>query len=185
MDPSNLNKINQLGSPYTVLGITEGAGPEEIKKAYRKLALQYHPDKCGLSKKECEDKFKEIGWANEFLANPEKMALYKNNLLSAQQNAAQDVRFTGKTEMSNGMTYNQVTNGKETWWEDLNGETYWEIPRGAAKSSANVGIQIAKNRAAEINARKAAFNAMFKGGSRTRRFHRKTRARRTRKRSTP
>jgi molecular chaperone DnaJ len=47
---------------YQVLGIEKGASEDEIKKAYRKLAMQYHPDR-NQGDKDAEAKFKEIGEA--------------------------------------------------------------------------------------------------------------------------
>lgn len=59
---------------YKVLGVSEKATPEEIKKAYRKLARKYHPD---VSKDpEAEVKFKDVGEAYEVLKDPDKRAEY-------------------------------------------------------------------------------------------------------------
>src|SRR6201996_495551 len=59
---------------YQILGITRGADPEEIKKAYRKLARKYHPD---VSKeKNAEEKFKELSEAYEVLRDADKRAAY-------------------------------------------------------------------------------------------------------------
>ena len=60
---------------YEVLGVSKTATPEELKKAYRKLALQYHPDR-NPGDKEAEEKFKEAAEAYEVLSNPEKRQRY-------------------------------------------------------------------------------------------------------------
>lgn len=60
---------------YEVLGVDKGASAEEIKKAYRKAALKYHPDK-NPGDKEAEEKFKEAAEAYDVLSNPDKKARY-------------------------------------------------------------------------------------------------------------
>ena len=60
---------------YESLGLQKGASEDEIKKAYRKLAKQYHPD-LHPGDKAAEEKFKEIGEAYEVLSDPEKKARY-------------------------------------------------------------------------------------------------------------
>ena len=60
---------------YEVLGLQKGASPEDIKKAYRKAAMKYHPDR-NPGDKEAEEKFKEVGEAYEVLSDEEKRARY-------------------------------------------------------------------------------------------------------------
>ena len=60
---------------YEVLGVERGATPEELKKAYRKLALQYHPDK-NPGDKQAEERFKEVAEAYDILSDSEKRARY-------------------------------------------------------------------------------------------------------------
>lgn len=69
---------------YDILGVSANASSDEIKKAYRKKALESHPDKGGD-----QEMFKKVNAANEILSNPEKRALYdsqgKNGLRSSGQ----------------------------------------------------------------------------------------------------
>ena len=60
---------------YELLGISQSAGKEEIKKAYRKLAMKYHPDR-NPGDEEAEAKFKEVGEAYEVLSDDQKRAAY-------------------------------------------------------------------------------------------------------------
>lgn len=74
---------------YEVLGVDKKATPDELKKAYRKLAIKYHPDrqqgKTDAEKKEAEEKFKEAAEAYDVLSNPDKRARYDQFGFAAEQ----------------------------------------------------------------------------------------------------
>ncbi|HEY3289149.1 MAG TPA: DnaJ domain-containing protein, partial [Anaerolineae bacterium] len=60
---------------YKILGVDRNADGEAIKKAFRKLARQYHPD-VNKGDKKAEERFKEINEANDVLSDPEKRKVY-------------------------------------------------------------------------------------------------------------
>ena len=60
---------------YEILGVTKSATADEIKKAYRKVAMQFHPDR-NPGDKEAEEKFKEAAGAYEILSDADKRAKY-------------------------------------------------------------------------------------------------------------
>src|SRR5690242_8657270 len=60
---------------YKILGVGRQADKQEIQKAFRRLARQYHPD-ANPGNKEAEDKFKELNEAYEVLSDPDKRAQY-------------------------------------------------------------------------------------------------------------
>lgn len=62
---------------YKILGVGKDSSQEDIKKAYRKMALKWHPDRCSPDKKEeAQKKFQEIGEAFEVLSDPEKKRIF-------------------------------------------------------------------------------------------------------------
>lgn len=61
---------------YEVLGVERSASDGEIKKAYRKMALKWHPDKNPSNRDEAEIAFKKVSEAYEVLRNPQQRAVY-------------------------------------------------------------------------------------------------------------
>ncbi|GAA6223257.1 dnaJ homolog subfamily C member 5-like isoform X1 [Lates japonicus] len=90
-------KMSTAGdSLYKVLGLEKGATPEEIKKAYRKLALRHHPDK-NPDNPEAAERFKEINNANSILSDENKRKIYDEfgsmGLYVAEQFGDESVKY--------------------------------------------------------------------------------------------
>lgn len=83
---------------YEILEVDRNAGEAEIKKAYRKMALKYHPDK-NPNDKAAEEKFKEAAEAYEVLSNPEKKARYDRYGHAGMGGAAGGGGFSGGMSM--------------------------------------------------------------------------------------
>jgi curved DNA-binding protein len=111
---------------YKLLGIQRDATDEEIKKAYRKLAVKYHPDK-NPGNKTAEEKFKAISQANEVLSNPEKRKKYDK--FGENWNAYQDTG-TGANPFSSGQERyysGNAGNDFESFFGDGGSESYSDI----------------------------------------------------------
>jgi molecular chaperone DnaJ len=79
---------------YEVLGVERGASTDDIKKAYRKMAMQYHPDR-NPGDKAAEEKFKELGEAYEVLSDDQKRAAYDRYGHAAFQQGGMSGGFGG------------------------------------------------------------------------------------------
>lgn len=89
---------------YKILGVSKNAPQDEIKKAYRKLAMKYHPDK-NPNDKTAETKFKEVSEANEVLGDPKKRKQY-DELGSNWKNYQQQGGFDwSKYQQQGGQTF--------------------------------------------------------------------------------
>lgn len=111
---------------YDILGVAPDADDKAIKKAYRKLAMKYHPD---VNKEAgTEDKFKEINLAHETLSNPERRALYdKYGEISLDPNFNEDM-------------YNQQMNGFGGFGGQAGGFDFSDLFGGGGSSFGGSGF---------------------------------------------
>lgn len=79
-----------MRNPYEILGVSRAATPEDLKQAYRRLAMKYHPDR-NPGDAEAEEQFKEVKWAYETLSEEEKFEKWRrdpaNDQLTVEEQA--------------------------------------------------------------------------------------------------
>jgi molecular chaperone DnaJ len=97
---------------YAVLGVPKGADETEIKKAYRKLAMEYHPDRNN-GDKAAEERFKEIAEAYEVLRDPDKRAAYDRYGMAGIRRGAPESGF--------GFTHFDLSEALNIFMRDLGG----------------------------------------------------------------
>lgn len=117
---------------YAILGVPRNATQEEIKRAYRRLAMQYHPDR-NPGNKEAEERFKEISEAYEVLSDPQKRAIYDREgyagLKSSGYRGFEDIGDIFKTfsdlfEEFFGFTFEEAATPKKRDGSDLSTEVW-------------------------------------------------------------
>jgi curved DNA-binding protein len=152
---------------YKILGVERTAGADDIKKAYRKLAMKYHPDR-NQGNKQSEDKFKEINEAYEVLSDPQKRSRYDQlgeSYTSWQRGGAQDGfnwnewinQAQQQQSRRGGSTYRVETTGFEDLFGGGFSDFFNAVFGGAAGNSARASSRsTAQTTRLDPNARQAA-----------------------------
>lgn len=91
-------------SLYKVLGCSKDASSSELKRAYRKLALQLHPDKNPNDQNEAAARFQEVSRAYDVLGDPQKRQFYDNNGLTEELDVSAEDWMASFTEMVHDFT---------------------------------------------------------------------------------
>jgi curved DNA-binding protein len=126
---------------YQVLGIHKTASPGEVKRAYRSLAIKYHPDK-NQGNKSAEEKFKEISEANEVLSDPEKRKQYDK--LGANWKQYQNAGFNPNSQPGGSRRYSYETNGGSGDYFDPSGfSDFFESFFGGGRGQQSRGFRSA------------------------------------------
>ncbi|MDY3362496.1 J domain-containing protein [Riemerella anatipestifer] len=125
---------------YYFLGISEEATSEDIKKAYRKLSLKYHPDK-NENDSFFVERFREVQEAYEVLINSSSRSLYDQKLAQIQQNIKSDQPPYIKTFHANKL---RVKKGEEIIlnWQTQNADVIKIIPFGLVKNYGEKKVKI-------------------------------------------
>ncbi|KAG8375517.1 hypothetical protein BUALT_Bualt10G0108000 [Buddleja alternifolia] len=107
---------------YNILNVEKGATEDDLKKAYRKLAMKWHPDKNPNNKQEAETKFKEISEAYDVLSDPQKRQIYDQH----GEEGLKDTPPPGSTGSQNGFNSRNA--------EDIFAEFFGSSPFGFGSS---------------------------------------------------
>ncbi len=104
---------------YEILGLSKGSSVDEVKKTYRKLAMQHHPDRVPEEKKkEAEEKFKEISESYAVLSDPKKKQLYDQ-----YGHAGVDSRYS-QEDIFRGANFSDIFGGGGGGFEDIFGSIF-------------------------------------------------------------
>lgn len=110
---------------YDILGVSKNASSDEIKRAYRKMAMKYHPDrqqgKSDAEKKEAEDKFKEVNEAYDVLSDPQKKEQYDHPSPFGNMGGMGGGNYQQWTDPNGNMHFSFTSDGEGIPPEFMNG----------------------------------------------------------------
>jgi molecular chaperone DnaJ len=116
---------------YEILGVSKGASVEDVKKAYRQLVMQYHPDRVPQEKKkEAEEKFKEVSEAYAVMSDPQKKQLYDQ-----YGHAGVDSRYSNEDIFRNA-DFSEFFSGGGAQFEDILSQMGFDLFGGGGGRSS-------------------------------------------------
>lgn len=141
---------------YKILGVTKSSSPDEIKKAYRKLAMQHHPDKGGD-----HEKFKEINEAYQVLSDPQKKASYDQFGTadfgnqgfggSQRQGGSYNVNFDDIFSGSGGMGFGGIGDIFEDFFGEQLSQVQVELPITISQAILGDDMKFSTQTSGEVN----------------------------------
>lgn len=126
--------------PYKILGVSRSSTQDEIKKAYRKLALKWHPDR-NQDDPESEERFKEISAAHQAIGTSSARKEYDDERLHRTPNQSRDSESPGFNDIFNNINANFGNPGRHNW-EDLFGSTSTTSRRRPVVIKAHVDVTL-------------------------------------------
>jgi len=114
--------------PYTTLGVARDASADDIRRAYRQLAKQHHPD-LNPGNKAAEERFKAVSAANELLSDPEKRGKFDRGEIDASgQERPEQRSYRSYADGAQGERYGRAGPQQETWqaedFDDIFGDLF-------------------------------------------------------------
>ncbi|KAM6162047.1 dnaJ homolog subfamily B member 8 [Erethizon dorsatum] len=129
-----------MANYYEVLGVQARASADDIKKAYRKLALRWHPDKNPDNKEEAEKKFKQVSEAYEVLSDPKKRSVYDHAGCDSWR-AGGGVSPPHRSPFGSGYTFRNPEDIFREFFGGLDPFSFdfWDSPFGGSKRGGGGG----------------------------------------------
>ncbi len=155
--------------PYKVLGVARDATPDQIRRAYRRLAKQLHPD-LNPGDKAAEERFKAVSAANEILSDPERRGRYDRGEIDASGNerAARPrppPGWRGFAEGAEGARYAHATTEGGAFTEDLN-DLFGQFFRARGGAAGAGGAEVRMRGRDELYGLEVAFLDAVQGATR-------------------